>query len=101
MKKRKHKKPFDWTRTIVLVTLCCLAAVFGGPELMEYSKHRQLEKEFAYSFCGLRVIEFASEDPAKARYFYQEAKRIESTIRKKSRIYSIQKQMEKAYWNGK
>ena len=99
MKKRKSKKPFDWTRTIVLVTIVCLLIAFGGPELLENSQRRQLEKEFAYSFCGLRVIEFAGEEPAKAKYFYQEAKRIEPTIRQKARIYGIQWQMEKAYWD--
>lgn len=101
MKKRKQKKPFDWTRTIILVTVVSLLAAFGGPKLMENSQRRQLEKEFAYSFCGLRVIEFAGDDSAKAKYFYQEAKRIEPTIRQKARIYGIQHEMEKAYWDGK
>ena len=99
-KKRRQKKEHNWTRTILIVTLICLITTFVGPKILDYSKHRQLEKEFAYSFCGLRVIEFAGQDMAKAKYFYREAKRIEPTIQNKARIYGIQKKMEKAYWDG-
>ena len=99
MKKTKQKKPFDWTRTIVLITLISLLAVYGGPRLMENSQRRQLEKEFAYSFCAMQVIEFAGDSTPRAKYWYQEAKRIEPTIREKKKIYGIQKKMEKAFWD--
>lgn len=97
-KKKQAPKQRSQTPMILIVTILSLAAAFGRPYITKYSQRYQLEKEFAYSFCALKVVELTPIDKKEASYWYKEAKRIEDKVLNKQKINGVMKQMEKAYW---